>query len=346
MKVMAADPPPYMSVPWYTLRRCDPGSFDEGNAWLQRLIAYPALLPAQACHTGIDGLHQRRVQEGSAQRVILDRSGHALDGGFSLVIEGSSLPFLAGAFVPLSEVIGNRVEERWAVQLFGQREGALQFCSRRLGVSELAGDLATPGPAERHVLLRGGCLGFFDALFDIAQGLVIGAGGIRQLCKPDEEPDLPPPAVSARRFTDDPVERWGKIGQGARWLTQRQVVQTEVDQGADLHNGNAMGAPEICTLVIQLGGTGGSAQLTVKPPQVVLHAAQKEHVLPLLRLGQDLVRDAERLLIVPPTPLGQTEKRQTVQLIKAIMDVTGNAQTLLGEVDGWLKLPLPVGFYC
>ena len=39
MKVMAADPPPYMSVPWHILRRCDPGSFDEGNAWLQRLVA-------------------------------------------------------------------------------------------------------------------------------------------------------------------------------------------------------------------------------------------------------------------------------------------------------------------
>ena len=104
-----------------------------------------------------------------------------------------------------------------------------------------------------------------------------------------------------------------------------------------------MGAPEVCTLVIQLGGTGDSAQLTVKPPQVILHAAQKEHVLPLVRLCQDLVRDAERLLIVPLTPLGQAEKRQTVQLMKAIMDVTGNAHALLGEVDGWLKLPLPVG---
>ena len=51
--------------------------------------------------------------------------------------------------------------------------------------------------------------------------------------------------------------------------------------------------------MIQLGGTGDSAQLTVKPPQVVLHAAQKDHVLPLVGLGQDLVRDAERLLIVP-----------------------------------------------
>ena len=29
--------------------------------------------------------------------------------------------------------------------------------------------------------------------------------------------------------------------------------------------------------------------------------------------------------------------------MKAVMDVTGNAHALLSEVDGWLKLPLPVG---
>ena len=78
----------------------------------------------------------------------------------------------------------------------------------------------------------------------------------------------------------------------------------------------------------------------MKPPQVVLHTAQKEHVLPLVRLGQDLVRDAERLLIVPLTPLGQAEKRQTVQLMKAIMDVTGNAHDPPGR-GGWLAETSP-----
>src|SRR5215475_12036773 len=126
--------------------------------------------------------------------------------------------------------------------------------------------------------------------------------GVGQLGKSHEEPDRPPPAVRTKRFMDDPVEGWFEVRQGTHRLTQRQVVQTEVDDGADLHIGNTMSAPKVCALVIPLDGTGDSAQLTVKPPQVVLHAAQKEHVVPLVRLGQDLMRDAECLRIVSPTP--------------------------------------------
>ena len=61
-------------------------------------------------------------------------------------------------------------------------------------------------------------------------------------------------------------------------LTQRQVVQTEVNEGADLHIGNASGAPEVGALVIQLGGTGDRAQLPVKPPQVIVQTPKKKFV--------------------------------------------------------------------
>src|SRR5215471_11315876 len=126
-------------------------------------------------------------------------------------------------------------------------------------------------------------------------------------------------------------------------LTQRQVVPPEVDEGADLHIGNAMGAPEVGTLVIQLGSTGHRPQLTQEPPQVILHTAQQEDIVLLLCLGHDLVRDAERLGIVALTPAGETLKGETVQFMKALLEVTGNRRPLLGTVDGGQKMPLPVG---
>ena len=107
-----------------------------------------------------------------------------------------------------------------------------------------------------------------------------------------------------------------------------------------------MGAPEVGTLVIALGSTGHRAQLTGEPPQGILHAAQNEHIVQLACLGHDVVRDAERLGIVSLTPAGETQQRQTEQLVKAFMEVTGNGHALLGEVDGWLKIPLPVGLSC
>src|SRR6266702_1938815 len=168
-------------------------------------------------------------------------------------------------------------------------------------------------------------------------------GGIRKLCEPREDAHLPPPAVRAKRFPDHPVEHGFKVRQGMGRLPKRQVVKPEVNDGADLHIGNAMGAPEVGTLVIQLGSTGHRAQLTGEPPQVILHTAQKEHIVPLVCLGHDVVRDAERLGIVSLTPAGETQKGETVQLMKAFMDVTGKRRTLLGTVAGSWKMPLPVG---
>src|SRR5215831_285051 len=104
-----------------------------------------------------------------------------------------------------------------------------------------------------------------------------------------------------------------------------------------------MGAPEVGTLVIQLGSTGHRPQLTQEPPQVILHTAQQKDIVLLVCLGHDLVRDAERLGIVALTPAGETQKGETVQLMKALLEVTGNRRPLLGTVDGGRKMPLPVG---
>jgi hypothetical protein len=95
-----------------------------------------------------------------------------------------------------------------------------------------------------------------------------------------------------------------------------------------------MGAPEVGTLVIALGSTGHRTQLTEEPPQGILHATQKEHIVPLVCLGHDFVRDAERLGIVALTPAGEIQKCQTEQLMKALLEVTGNRRPLLGTVDG------------
>src|SRR6266567_4512010 len=104
-----------------------------------------------------------------------------------------------------------------------------------------------------------------------------------------------------------------------------------------------MGAPEVDTLMIQLDSTGHCPQLAGEPPQVILHAAQKGPIVPLVCLGHDVVRDAERLGIVALTPAGETQKGETMQLMKALMEVTGKRRPLLGTVDGSRKMPLPVG---
>ena len=61
-------------------------------------------------------------------------------------------------------------------------------------------------------------------------------------------------------------------------------------------------------------------------------------------LGHALVRDAERLLHIAPTlHWARQKKARQYSSLKTIMDVAGNAHALLAEVDGWRKMPLPVG---
>src|SRR5207248_2451151 len=104
-----------------------------------------------------------------------------------------------------------------------------------------------------------------------------------------------------------------------------------------------MGASKVGTLVIQLDSTGHRPQFTKEPPQVILHAAQQKDIVLLVCLGHDLVRDVECLGIVTLTPAGETLKRATVQLKKALLEVTGNRRPLLRPLDGGRKMPLPVG---
>jgi hypothetical protein len=66
--------------------------------------------------------------------LILNGKRHLLDGGLGPAIERRGLLLLPSRFMPLSKIIGDRVEERGALQLFGEPEGLLQLCSCCFGI--------------------------------------------------------------------------------------------------------------------------------------------------------------------------------------------------------------------
>ena len=56
--------------------------------------------------------------------------------------------------------------------------------------------------------------------------------------------------MGAKRFTVDPVERWGKIGHGTLRVPKGKIVETDIDERTNLDVGQAMGAPELGTFLI------------------------------------------------------------------------------------------------
>src|SRR5262249_35382245 len=99
--------------------------------------------------------------------LILHSRCHLRNGGFASAIQYCCFTILACTFVPLPKVIGNRIEERGALQLFRKREGSLEFCACRVGISELCDDLATQCPTQCDVLLRRGSQRFLESFVHI-----------------------------------------------------------------------------------------------------------------------------------------------------------------------------------
>ena len=107
--------------------------------------------------------------------------------------------------------------------------------------------------------------------------------GIVDLSKPDEQPYLPSPFVSAKRHTLDTIKGWLKIGQGAFMLTEQEMVDSEVDQGANLYSGGAMVPSQFYTFLIVLHGMGDITELTVQPPEGIHNTSSIHPITPFLR---------------------------------------------------------------
>jgi hypothetical protein len=151
--------------------------------------------------------------------------------------------------------------------------------------------------------------------------------------------------VDTKRLALDSLEGQLERRQGTGILAQREIIETQINHSADLHIGNARGPPQLYTLVIELNRPGDGAKFTAKPAEGVREPTNNERILPLLRLGPAFVQHGECLSIVPGTPAGLTQKSQRTQLCEAIIDGTGDDDTLLPELRRGLKLPLLVSHH-
>lgn len=87
---------------FHTRRQCQTRLFEAFEA--QSALIRPS---AEILHSPlpipmfVNFSHQRRLQEGRAQRVIIHSGHHLLDRGFSLTVHSRCVLFLPRAFVPL-----------------------------------------------------------------------------------------------------------------------------------------------------------------------------------------------------------------------------------------------------
>jgi hypothetical protein len=69
--------------------------------------------------------------------------------------------------------------------------------------------------------------------------------------------------VSSERLPLDTIKGRLEIGQGALVLTEQEMVESKVNQGANLYVGDVIGPAQLYTLLIVLHGVGDIAELTV-----------------------------------------------------------------------------------
>jgi hypothetical protein len=126
---------------------------------------------------------------------------------------------------------------------------------------------------------------------------------------------------------------------------ERQIIETQVNQGADLDIGNAGGTPQLHALVIEFNRPRDRAELAAKPPEGVGEMTDNKRVPPLLRLGHAFVRHGKCLGVLSSTPAGLAQEGQRAQLGEPIVDGPGEGHALLTEVRRDLKLPLLVSHH-
>jgi hypothetical protein len=148
--------------------------------------------------------------------------------------------------------------------------------------------------------------------------------------------------VSSERLPLDTIKGRVETGQGALVLTEQEMVESKVNQGANLYVGDAMGLAQLCTLLIVFHGLGDIAELTVQPPEGVHHTAGSQPTIPLSRDPYSVMQYPKSLAVITYSPMCERKVAEGQKLMKSIMDVSGDGQTISAEAHSTLKMSLPI----
>jgi len=140
----------------------------------------------------------------------------------------------------------------------------------------------------------------------------------------------------------DTVKGRVETGQGAFVLTEQEMVESKVNQAANLYVGDAIGSTQLCTLLIVFNGVGDIAELAVQPPEGVHHTAGPKPIIPLSRDPYSVMQYPKSLTVIAYPPMCERKVAEGQKLMKSIMDVSGDGQALSAEAYGTLKMSLPV----
>src|SRR2546427_5278564 len=125
-------------------------------------------------------------------------------------------------------------------------------------------------------------------------------------------------------------------------LTERQGIEPEVNERADLHAAYTIGASEFHTLLIIRDSMGDIAALPVKPPTGIDETTDDALALALYRLCHPFLEHGAYLGVVPGAPAGEAEVGKVAQLTSAIVDGSRYRHPLLRQLHDAGKMPLPV----
>src|SRR5437773_134161 len=147
------------------------------------------------------------------------------------------------------------------------------------------------------------------------------------------------------------VSVWYPIRPALRLLEQREgldrlpemeIVEPEVDQGADLDIAVLDLFADVGALPVVLHRAAEVAQLLVQPPDGVLEPPDEELVVPILRLGETLVDHGQALGMIALGDMRLAPEGQRKQLVKAVPGFSGLLRHLPEDGQGPRKVPAPL----
>src|SRR5262245_6891914 len=122
-----------------------------------------------------------------------------------------------------------------------------------------------------------------------------------------------------------------------------QIVEPQVDQGADLDIGNSNTLAKVSAVTVVLSGALESAQFLVQPAQSVGEPSHDERVIAVPRLGDAVVDRRGGLGVVSQPDVGLATNSLDRQFGGPVVYVCGCSFPLLTDNDRPLELRPPVG---
>src|SRR5262249_57822531 len=120
---------------------------------------------------------------------------------------------------------------------------------------------------------------------------------------------------------------------GARRLAELEIVEADVDRGADLDVGVVDPAAEVEALTIELVGSSEVAQLLVEPAQAVREPPLEEGVVALTGLAEGVVDHGQTFRILAERDVGEARERSREHLEEPVAHLDGRGRGPPGRLE-------------